>query len=48
MDVSNSHFTDDLVILDSMIETDISLISLIATYVAIILLNDFFVNIWFK
>ena len=48
MDVSSSHFTDDLVILDSMIETDISLISLIATYVVIILLNDFVVNIWFK
>ena len=48
MDVSSSHFTDDLVILDSMIETDISLISLIATYVVIILLNDFVVNIWCK
>ena len=48
MDVSNSSFTDDLVILDSLIATDISLISLLETYVVIILLDNFVVNVWFK
>lgn len=48
MDVSNSSFTDDLVILDSLIETDISLISLLETYVVIISLDDFVVNVCLK
>ena len=48
MDVSNSSSTDDLVILDSLIATDISLISLLETYVVIILLDNFVVIVWFK
>lgn len=48
MDVSNSSFTDDMVILDSLIETDISLISLLETYVVIISLDDFVVNVCLK